>query len=93
MPFKYLLFFGKVKPDPTAESARERVIKGIDKLREMTEKQRGKMLLWGIPMGMHDHVVVVFDIGENIDNFYNKLLEILPDVPFTDGRTHAVYVP
>ena len=84
MPFKYLLVFGKVKPDMT-------IIEALDKLKEIAEKEGFKILLQGIPMGMRDQVVVVFDVDESIDKFYPRVLEI--EGPLTDGRTHAVYVP
>ena len=84
MPFKYLLAFAKVKPGLSIEEA-------LDKQKEIAEKSGLKIVFQGIPTGMRDQVVIAFKVDEGIDKFYSKMFE-LPRI-FTDGRTHAVFVP
>lgn len=85
MPFKHQIVFGMVKPDMTVKEA-------LDKMKEISEKHGLKIRLMGVPTGMRDQVIVVWDVDEGIDKFYAKMFEINSDWPLVDGRSHAVFV-
>jgi len=72
-----------MKPGTTAEQ----LVKDFAKYKEEVEKCGVKMVFWGHPFGVSESVVVVLDMGGNMDN-YLKLTSV-PD-PFTDSRTNFV---
>jgi hypothetical protein len=45
------------------------------------------MILWGHPFGVSENIVVVLDLGGNMDN-YIKLMNL--SSPYTDSRTDFV---
>ena len=52
----------------------------------------------GIPTGMTEQVVIVYDVDEGLDKFYSRMIEARKDLsiaewPLVEGRTHAVFVP
>ena len=91
MPFKNLIMFAKVKLDMT-------VMEAFDKMKEHAEKHGVKIQLMGIPTGMTEQVVIVYDVDEGLDKFYSRMIESRKDLsiaewPLVEGRTHAVFVP
>ena len=47
----------------------------------------------GESVGMYDELVVVFDIGESIDNYIKFIEENNATLPFTNMRIHPIIVP
>jgi len=95
MKIGYVMVFGKMKVNmeqPT-ESILEEFNKAYKTLGELAEKYGLKMLLLGGPLGMSDDLVVVFDVGGNMDNYLKFKEENFINLPFTNMRTHPIVVP
>ncbi len=95
MKIKYVLVFGKLKmdlyqPDQTVVKELGRSFK---KLAEVAEKYKLKVLASGMPLGMSEELVVMFDVGDNMDNYLRFIQENFATLPFTNMRTHPIVVP
>jgi hypothetical protein len=81
--WRYAITYGNMKPDTTGEQ----LIKDFAKFKTEVEKNGIKMILWGHPFGVSENIVVVLDLGGNMDN-YIKLMNL--SSPYTDSRTDFV---
>lgn len=88
------MVFGKFTDDieKLGEITEEEKNKIYTQFKEQAEKYGLKLLVWGSPMGMHDESVVVFDIGESIDNYLKFLEENITTLPYTNLKTHPIVV-
>ena len=88
------MVFGKIKTDiyQLTESTADEINKAYKRFEEKAERYGLKVLLWGSPLGMHDESVVVFDVGESIDNYFKFLEENIAIIPYTNMKTHPIIV-
>lgn len=83
MKWRYAITYGNMKPDTTVEQ----LMKDFAKYKAEVEKTGVKMVFWGHPFGVSENIVVLYDVGGNMDN-YIKVANLSP--PFTDSRTDFV---
>ena len=78
----YSITYRKMKPGWTVES----IEKDMAKYKADLEKTGVKVLFWGHPFGVTENIVVVYDVGGNMDNY----IKAISNTPFTDANAHFV---
>ncbi len=86
MKWRYAVTYGKMKPGVTSEQLKTE----MSKYKADVEKTGLKIVLWGHPFGVSEDMIVVMDVGGNMDN-YLKAMTLHP--PYADSRTDFVLEP
>ena len=84
MRWRYAITYGKVKPGWTFEQ----IGKEMAKYKADLEKGGVKVVFWGHPFGVSEGLVVVLDVGGNMDTYLKAVMGT--SAPYTDSRTHFV---
>jgi hypothetical protein len=83
MQWRYSVTYGKMKPGMTLDQFKAEMVK----YKADVEKTGVKVVLWGHPFGVSENVILVLDVGGNMDN-YIKTMTLTS--PYTDSRTDFV---
>ena len=83
MKWRYAISYGNMKAGTSAEQ----LVKDFAKYKADIEKMGVKMVFWGHPFGTSENIVVVFDVGGDMNN-YLKMMNL--ESPYTDARTDFV---
>jgi len=84
MKWRYAITYGKMRPGWTLEQ----IEKDMAKYKADVEKGGVKLVFWGHPYGVSENLVVVFDIGGNMDAYLKATMGAT--APYTDSRTDFV---
>jgi len=84
MKWRYAITYGKMKPGWTLEQIEK------DMAKYKTDVERGgiKLVFWGHPYGVSENLVVVLDVGGNMDTYLKAVMGA--SAPYTDSRTDFV---
>lgn len=81
--------YGNLKPEFKQKSLNE-IHKVMEEVKKIAEKHNIEIKMYGLPYGVSEDFVVVYESEKGLDNYYNFGTEA--DLPYNNTRTNQVSI-